>query len=284
VDHRRRDADLPHHRRATAANVGSAGAGWEYVNDGGATCRITHDIDDTFPVPGSDAIYFVSKYFGEVWFSANALSSDATVKPADAGNGFTGTRRLAGDPGNPNRQWAVSSDGSGGSYYERTIDGWSTSADWSIANPDRGNLTIAEGVDFNAGTVLAIGSAGMIVESIDGTNFFHDPAGGAVATQDWRSVSLASAAAAAIGGTAGKLIVSANANVTPDVAAPTGTIVGPSSVNVGAATASPPRSPTTSAARASTPRASRGPSPACRARRDRLPRSRSRAQASTRSG
>lgn len=240
------DADSVHFASATRAWIvagGSqiyrsddAGVSWQFINDDGATCRISKDIDDLFPVPGSDSVYFISKYFGAVFFSSNALASAATQKAADAGNGFTGIRRVAGDPGNPNRQWAVSSDGEGESYYRRTTDGWSTNGSWTIGNPARGNLTRAEGVDFNGGTVTAVGSAGMIVESIDGINFFFDPAGGTVATQDWRSVSLASAADAAIGGTGGKLILSTNANVIPDVVAPTGAIGGPATATVGQAT------------------------------------------------
>jgi hypothetical protein len=186
---------------ATAANVGSAALGWEPINDSGASCRITKDIDDLFPVPGSDSVYFISKSFGAVFFSSNALASAATEKPADAGNGFEGVRRVAGNPGNPNRQWAVTSGGEGASYYARTTDGWSTSNGWAIGNPDRGSLTRSEGVDFSGGTVTAVGSAGMIVESIDGSTFYFDPAAGTVATQDWRSVSLAGAADAAVGGT-----------------------------------------------------------------------------------
>ncbi|MEA2232816.1 MAG: hypothetical protein QOD83_2632 [Solirubrobacteraceae bacterium] len=221
---------------ATAANVGSAAAGWQYANDDGATCRISKDIDDLFPIPGSDSVYFISKDFGAVFFSSNALTSAATLKPADAGNGFQATRRVTGDPANPNRQWAVTPDGEGVSYYSRTTDGWSTSDYWTIGNPDRGTLTRAEGVDFNGGTVTAVGAAGMIVDSIDGITFFFDPAGGAVATQNWRAVSLASGADAAVGGTGGKLVVSTNANVIPDIVAPTGTIGGPASANAGQAT------------------------------------------------
>ncbi len=221
---------------ATAANVGGVG-GWQYVNDDGATCRINRDIDDLFPVPGSDSVYFASKYFGEVFFSSNALASAATKKAASAGNGFTGVRRLAGDPANPNRQWAIMSDGEGVSYYKRTTDGWSTSDYWSIANPARGALTRAEGVDFEGGTVLAAGSAGMIAESIDGISFYFDPAGGAEATQNWRAVSLAGPADAAIGGTTGKLVVSTNANVVPDIVAPTGSIAGPDTTLAGRPTA-----------------------------------------------
>jgi hypothetical protein len=90
-------------------------------------------------------------------------------------------------------------------------------------------------VDFAGGTVLAAGSAGMIVHSIDGATFFYDGAAGDLATRDWLSVGLASATEGAVGGTGGKLVLTSQANVTPDVVAPTGTISGPSSLTAGQA-------------------------------------------------
>ncbi|HTN25765.1 MAG TPA: hypothetical protein VL120_17390 [Solirubrobacteraceae bacterium] len=200
---------------ATATDVGATAAGWQVINDNGVTCKIGEDVDDLFPVPGSSSVYFVSKLLGTVFFSPNALSTTATVKAASAGGGITGTRRLAGDPANPNRQWAVDSGGSGPSFVARTTDGWSTASGWTIANPGTGSITTPEGVDVNGPTVTAAGSAGMIAESTDGATFWLDPAQGAAATQDWRAVSLATPAAGAIGGTGGRLVVSSNANVLP---------------------------------------------------------------------
>lgn len=218
---------------ANATNVGAAAGGWTWINDDGATCRVPTDTDDAFPVPGSDSVYFVGRSFGNIHFSSNALASAASEKAADAGNGFTSLRRMAGDPGNPNRMWAVTSSGEGGSYYARTDDGWSTSDGWSIGNPDRGSLTRGEDVDAAGGTVVAAGSAGMIVVSVDGTTFYFDPAGGPLATNAWRAVGVAGAADAAVGGVGGRLIVASNANVIPDVVAPTGTISGPVTVVAG---------------------------------------------------
>ncbi len=204
---------------ATAADVGDSAAGWQLSNDNGTTCRIGADVDDLFPVPGTQSVYFAAKALGTIFFSLNALATNATVKVASAGGGVTGTRRLTGDPANPNRQWAVSSGGAGATFVARTTDGWSTAAGWTIANPGSGAITTPEGVDFNAGTVAAAGSAGMIAASTDGASFRLDPATGAAATRDWRSVSLASAAAGAVGGTGGTLAVSSNANAGPVVAA-----------------------------------------------------------------
>ena len=46
-------------------------------------------------------------------------------KEGGCGNGFTGSRHLAGDPANPNRMWAVG----GNSKLDgtaMTIDGWAS--------------------------------------------------------------------------------------------------------------------------------------------------------------
>lgn len=201
---------------ATAADVGARGT-WVWINRGPAsTCFITADMDDAFPIPGTNAIYFVGTSFGQVFFSSNALTSTATAKPASAGNGFDITRRMVGDPSNPNRMWSVAPYGTGGSYYARTTDGWNTAVDWRVGNGTTGDLTRGESIDFSGGTALVAGSAGMIVTSIDGETFWFNPAGGAVATQDWKAVSLASANDAAVGGTSGRLLLTTDAaNVIP---------------------------------------------------------------------
>lgn len=219
---------------ATPANVGSTAGGWAYVNkNGDGSCRITDDVDDLFPVPGSDAVYFVSKDFGAVFFSSDALASTAAKKPGSAGNGFQQTRRVAGDPANPNRMWSVLPSGTGGSYYGRTTDGWANASTWTLANPDRGDFTKGTDVDYAGGTVLAAGTAGQILESVDGASFYLDPAPGALATTDWNAVSLASGTDAAIGGVGGQLVVSTNASTVPDIVAPTATISGPVTVVAG---------------------------------------------------
>jgi hypothetical protein len=199
---------------ATAADVGATSDGWQFINDNGVTCKIGKDVDDLFAVPGSASVYFAAKDLGSILFSLNALATTAALRPAAAGGGITGTRRLTGDPANPNRQWAIDSGGAGEGFVARTTDGWGTTAGWTIANPERGSITTPESVDFNGGTAVAVGSAGMIAEAVDGANFWLDPSATA-ATQDWRSVSLASPALGAAGGTGGRLVVSANANVLP---------------------------------------------------------------------
>jgi hypothetical protein len=235
---------------ATATDVGATPDGWQVINDNGVTCKINQDVDDLFPVPGSSSVYFASKVLGTVFFSANALSTSATPKAAvAAGAAPGGTRRLTGDPANANRQWAVHSGGAGAAFLARTTDGWSTASGWTIANPGAGSLTTPAGVDFNGGTVAAAGSAGMIAESVDGANFYLDPAESGVATVDWRAVSLASPSAGAIGGAGGRLVVSSNANVVPlpPVTAPAPSAASPASATAGTTAPRPPVAITTSA-------------------------------------
>jgi hypothetical protein len=197
-----------------AADVGAAGTDWQAINQSGSPCMIDRDIDDVFAVPGSAAMYFAAKALGAMLFSRDALRTPAMLRPAAAGAGAGGTRRLTGDPANTNRQWAISSAGAGAGYVARTTDGWATSGGWTIVNPDRGSITTPAAVDFKGGTVAAVGSAGMIAESVDGASFSLDPVATA-ATQDWRSVSLASASAGAAGGPGGMLAATANANAVP---------------------------------------------------------------------
>jgi photosystem II stability/assembly factor-like uncharacterized protein len=210
---------------ATADNVGSNAAGWQYINDNGATCKIPGEMDDTFPIPGSGSVYFIGRSFGEVFFTSNNLDSAAATRPADAGNGFTTLRRVAGDPNNPNRQWAVTSGGGGGSYLARTADGWATAQAFTLGGPAV-DWTNMFDIDFAGGTVVTVGSAGLLANSTDGNTFWTDTAPGALATQEWISVGVASATAAAAGGRSGALVLTDTANVlnVPDTTAPETTI------------------------------------------------------------
>jgi PKD domain len=217
-----------------SSGTGAAGT-WLWANDGaGTTCALVNrDIDAMVFVPGAAAGYFIAKSFGQVWFSSDPFTTSAAEKPAAAGNGFTQTRRAVGDPTNTNRMWAVTPAGDGTSYVRRTIDGWNSEETWDIANGDRRTFSRAFDVDYAGGTVLAAGAAGMVLHSTDGASFFYDDADGALATQDWRAVSVADGANAAIGGTNGKLAITTQANVLPDIIKPTGTIAGPASANAG---------------------------------------------------
>jgi hypothetical protein len=193
------------------------GGMFTYAN-GGATCKIDQDIDDAFFVPGTAAGYFVAKSFGAVWYSDNLATGSAFKKAADAGNGYQFRRRMTGDPANPQRQWAVFPDDGNGSYFHRTTDGWSSSTGWDVVNESVRSRSATADVDFAGGTVLAAGAAGEVLQSVDGTSFFFNGADSPLSSTDWLAVSLADGANGAVAGRGGKLVVTSQANVTPDEA------------------------------------------------------------------
>lgn len=213
-----------------------AGANWVNYNRNANTCRINADdaITGAFFVPGAPTVtgYLQTRNFGELYFSANDLQS-GQLKSSGI-NGFRTAHRIVGDPANPNRQWGIAvAEGGNGSYFRRTIDGWTTSAGWETGNSRARFRDSAYDIAYAGGTVLMAGASGQIMNSIDGQTFFYVDAGGSLATQEWRAVDLAGANDAAVGGTNGTLVISRDATVTPDVVAPTGTIAGPTSGQAG---------------------------------------------------
>ena len=218
--------------RSTGTGAG-LGTAWENANDGpGTDCNIPRDIDGMFFVPGTESGYFIAKSFGQVYFSSNAHTTTGNPKGAIAGNGFDQLRRAVGDPANPNRMWTVF-PGDGISYVRRTTDGWTSGLDWNIANRDRRELTKPHDIDYAGGTLVTAGNSGLVVLSTNGADFYYEDIPGVLATQDWRAVSVADAANAAIGGTNGRLAVTSSANVLPDIVPPTGTISAPATVRAG---------------------------------------------------
>jgi PKD domain len=217
-----------------STGTGALGS-WVDANDGvGDACAIAgRDFDAMVFIPGDPAGYFIAKSFGQVFFSSDPATTSATEKVGAAGNGFVNLRRAVGDPSNTNRMWAVTPGNGGTSYVKRTIDGWSSESDWALGNPDKREFSNAYDIDYAGGTVLTAGAGGMVLHSIDGEHFYFDDADGVLATQDWRAVSVADGANAAIGGTNGKLAITTAANVVPDITKPTGTIAGPASANAG---------------------------------------------------
>ena len=215
-------------------NVGRPGT-WSEANRSGSTCR----IDDApitgafFPPEGDDVTgYLQTTNFGTLFFTADNLAGTPQEKNSRL-NGFESPHRIAGDPANPGRQWGISVDeGGNGSYFKRTENGWTTPLDWDEGNPDRRERSSMFDIAFGGGTVLAAGSAGQIMNSIDGRTFFYVDAA-RLPTQDWRAVGVATGNKAAVGGINGKLVVTEQANQVPDVVAPTGTIGGPSSGTAG---------------------------------------------------
>lgn len=237
---------------ATASDVGKAGtwvdandipnAGGPYTSDD--TCKISSSynegLSDAFFAPSApDVAYIVAGSFSEVFFTTNDLASAAAKRPESAGNAGGGHRNITGDPSNPNRMWSVSPDPYGVSTAHYTEDGYTTSNPFNIVNysardfPQNGPYD----VDFNGGTVLSAGDAGMILTSINGRDFYYVDAPGSLATEAWRAVGLASASDGAVGGGGGVLAVTTQANTIPDIVAPAGTITGPATATAGTPTA-----------------------------------------------
>jgi hypothetical protein len=224
------------------ANVGATGY-WKDANRkvppvAGDNCWIEQGdgFGDMFITPNPNAFFIATGVGDQVVFSSNNLASTGQTKPAGSANGFILSGTLAGDPTNPNRIWAVSGAPYGNSTMQYTEDAYQTAHWFEILN-DSGHPIPSSGpaydVDFAGGTVLTAGNAGYILHSINGREFFWNGADGALATNDWRSVGLASATKGAVGGINGKLVITTRANATPDIVKPTGTISGPNSAVAG---------------------------------------------------
>lgn len=212
-------------------------AGTYAAKNGGTPCKVPDTITDAFFVDPMN-VYFISESFGGIYFTSEGLAtSPAAFKGRQGPNGFGAVDRLAGDPANPNRQWAVNDypSATGVSFLSRTENGWANGDTWSRAlNFGAGqDYTRPLDVAYNGGTVLEAGDAGQIVSSVDGASFFNQPADGALATKSWRTVSLADASHAAVGGVGGALVVTDRASTIPDIVPPTGTISGPAAVVAG---------------------------------------------------
>ena len=229
---------------ATPANVGATGT-WTDANrdthgtgsPADDTCRLQTSygsgIGDAFFASDPNVFYVCTAFFGELFFTANNLTTNATKKPGSCGNGGEVIRRITGDPANSQRQWAVGPGGADTSYTAHTQDGWATSENFKIGNESAHEVGTLYDVASSGSTVVAAGDGGTILNSADGNTFFHDPADGALATASWRAVSVASPTQAAVGGSGGALLVSTQANATPDLVAPAGSVTGPATGTTG---------------------------------------------------
>ena len=147
-------------------------------NVGDDSCRINAysnaGFADAFFASPSVA-YIVEGQYSKVFFTANALGSAGQEKAADAGNGGTTGRVIAGDPENPNRMWSVDGQPYGRSTTAYTRDGWATNHWFEIGNPGFRDFPLLgpADVDFAGGTVLAAGDSGLILTSVDGVTFFY---------------------------------------------------------------------------------------------------------------
>ncbi len=213
---------------------------------GGGNCQLqqegfTEDFTDATFLPTNPAdAFFVAQSFGRLYETSNALSTpmsgilvtDGTV------DSFTGNPRVAQDPNSPNRLWVADHE-SGGNCgtlcLEVSSDGGTTAASATFPNDTNvvGNLF---DVSSQGGVEVTAGGGGEIFTSVDGTNFYNQPADGTLATENWRAEAAFDAQHAAVGGVNGALALTAAANTIPDIIAPTGSISGPSTATSGRVT------------------------------------------------
>ncbi len=211
-----------------ASNVGAAGT-WVDANRksppvAGDNCKVeqTGGFTDMFVTANPDVFYLASAGFSGIAFSTDNLAGETQTKPEGAANGFEIGGRIAGDPENPNRLWAVSGAPYGNSTAQYTEDAYQTTEWFRVLNDDAHPFpsTGPTDVDFAGGTVLSAGNGGHVLTSVNGRDFNWNGGDGALTTQDWRSVALASAAQGAVGGTGGKLMLTTQANSTPGTGGP----------------------------------------------------------------
>jgi hypothetical protein len=214
-------AQLARSQPGNPADVGAAGTWTDANRDTKGTASTADDtckvppgaggMDDGFFVPTTpDVGYICTGYFGKVYLTSDNLASAASERPANCGNGSGPDRHMTGDPDNPNRMWAVNPQGADRGFTRYTEDGWQTSFPFKIGNPEERSFSSPYDVDFSGGTVVAVGSDGLIINSVNGRKFFYNGASGDLAQTEWRAVGLATATEGAVGGVGGKLVVSSN--------------------------------------------------------------------------
>lgn len=177
------------------------------MNDG--ECRIEADVTDVAPIPGSvDDVYFVDDDFATLWRTSDGLLSNAAER-SELVNCFGIVMKLAVDPASPNR---VSAAGPcTGSLH------WGFSSDSGTTKEYVDSLSSARirDVDAGAGVFLAVGDAGTIEQTFDGSRVYAQPDNGPFATRDWRAVDFADASRAVVAGLGGALAITDQANVPP---------------------------------------------------------------------
>jgi hypothetical protein len=185
--------------------------------------------------------FMVSQYFGALYSTSNGFGSGTPL--SEMINEFQGNPRIAQDPANPNRIWAVDHSaggaGCGDLCFALSTDGGQTHS--PVKYPQYANASTSPtiglyDVSSQGGTEVAAGSGGEIFNSVDGANFYLHPADGALATENWRAEDAFDATHAAVGGEGGALVVTAAANevLPPRVQAPVGSH--PTTTSTGGAT------------------------------------------------
>jgi hypothetical protein len=180
--------------------------------------------------------FMISQDFGSLYATSNGFTSG--IKKSEMVNNFTGNPRIAQDAANPNRLWAADHHPGGGGCgdlcLELSTDGGVTDGRATFPNDSSPSVGLYD-ISSQGGTEVTAGSGGEIFNSVDGSNFYLQPADGALATENWRAEDAFDAAHAAVGGENGAMAVTAAANTIPDIVAPTGSISGPATINSGQA-------------------------------------------------
>ncbi len=198
------------------ANVGATGT-WVDANRSGSTCKVDGGVyaqgfGDAFFAPANPNVgYFCVGSFHTAFSTTDNLATAAT-KRESCGNGNGDNVRLAGDPDNPARMWAVAAGPYGVSMTGQTTDGWGSARPFDLVNIEVGSFTESTDVAYSGGTLLVSGAGGMILGSVDGSNFYFENAGAPLSSISWEAASLAGPNDGAVGGAGGTLAVSADAS------------------------------------------------------------------------
>ncbi|MGB9182759.1 MAG: hypothetical protein WCB67_01735 [Solirubrobacteraceae bacterium] len=201
---------------------------------------------DTTPTNLTDATFLpanpldgfmISQNFGSLYATSNGFVSGS--KKSEMVNNFQGNPRLAQDPANPNRVWAVDHAAGGGGCDELclqfSIDGGVTDAHATFPNDPTPSVGLFD-ISSQGGTEVTAGSGGEIFNSVDGSKFYLQRADGALATENWRAEDAFDAAHAAVGGEGGALAVTAQANLISGTAPVPSAGLNPTTTSTGGAT------------------------------------------------
>jgi hypothetical protein len=225
--------------RSNAAN--SVTPAFAEINKvGNGTCQAqaetsTRNLTDAAFLPSNPLDGFmVSQDFGQIYGTSNAFVSGTGLAPMI--NYFSGNPRIAIDPSNLNRIWAVDHAVGGGGCGTLCF-AYSTDGAQAFTNPNYPNDLHPSiglyGVSSQGGIEVAAGSGGELFNSVDGVSFYLQRADGALATENWRAEDAYDASHAAVGGESGALAVTAAADTIPDIVPPTGAVSGPTTVTSG---------------------------------------------------
>ncbi|HEX3979318.1 MAG TPA: hypothetical protein VHW96_23810 [Solirubrobacteraceae bacterium] len=187
----------------------------------------TRNLTDATFLPGNAADgLIVTQDFGSLYSTSNAWASGIKLSDGTVNN-FQGSPHIAQAPGNPNQVWVVDHAPGGGGCGTLCLvvstDGGTTSGPAKFPS-DATPVVGLYGISSEGGTEVAAGTGGEIFNSVNGTDFFLNPAPGTLRTANWRAEGAYDAAHAAVGGEGGALAVSTEVNHTsPPKQPPSGT-------------------------------------------------------------